>query len=199
MRTQKATTSEYRQLAQLTPRGVIAHFANRAINETTLTLGGYAISFAEKYFALVPQNQRRITVATGGDMFLDASANEKQVSRWINGKIHLPVEAMLPLIAALPEPYQHQCRVEITHQLGSMFVPLEKANETPSTEHFGELIAVAGACIAAGARIFADNKIDRHDYQYIPEFLRQTNELISQLTTISAACIQVVDIGKSEQ
>lgn len=202
MRTQKPTMSEYRQLEQLTPRGVIAHFANRAINETNQGIGSYAMQFAENYFRLVPEHQRRISVAHTGNIFCDAGAHEKLVSRWLTGSTHMPVEAMLPLIDALPEPFQYQCRVELTHQLGSMFVPIETANSTPTAEHFGDLIAAAGACISAGSRIFSDNKLDHLDSPFIPDFLQKINELQGLLTAVNTAalrCMSELESKKAEK
>lgn len=195
----KSTRFSEVPLSQLSPRGIIANYIQRAINETTLGIGSYSMNFAEKFLAMVPENQQRITVAHGGDACNDARANERQVVRWINGSYHLPVEAMLPLIAALPEPYQHQCRVELTRQLGSLFVPLDDAETTPTPEHFGELIAAAGECISAGFRIFGDNRLDHHDIPHIPEFLQQINELSSKLTSMNASLLRYWELEKSQK
>ncbi len=176
--------------AELSPRALISHLATRAINETRLTLELFAMTFAEHYFATVPESQRRIQVAAGNDAYQDARANSKQVSRWLNGSVHIPVEAMVPLIMSLPEPYQHQCRVELTKHLGSMFVPIEKATESQTAMHFGELIMAAGSCISACSPVFDDGVLNEHDLPFISDALQKINELQSHLTAMNAGLLE---------
>jgi len=153
---------------------------------------GSDASFSEtlmsRYHALVPEGRRAVEFNTSPAVEKRFGANGKKVGRYLSPAENalLPADLVPAWIESMPDPERGQMLKDVCRLLGSLYVPIPLGDANTDPAHLGRISREFADTVQALVPIVADNRVDEQDLPFIPEAIRQCDELVGAVLATKA-------------
>lgn len=169
-----------------TRQAVLVAQTEACIHETSTERIDIAVAIARGYHERVAAGDRTIPIdpepagSDSQDYYRWAERTRKQVERWMDGSVRIPVEIEEAWVAALPQPYQWRVIHVLSARFGVLPVSMpEAASMDPGGS--GDAMKESGEAIQAEAPIWSDGAVHAGDYESVCRAEREYREAASAM------------------
>ncbi len=169
---------------QFLPRrqSIIYAVTERMLRETGSNRRSFAMSVAEKYLQITPEDDRThaFRITSGGKAEDDKKHNGQILGRYLDGTLKvLPADLEDAWVLALPEPYRSDCERDLAIRRGLLAIAMPEGGFSVAsvTEVFGEYAQLVQALAPA----LADGRLGPEDRKHAAGIKREGHDVIAAI------------------
>lgn len=169
---------------QFLPRrqSIIYAATERMLRETGSNRRSFAMSVAEKYLQITPEDDRThaFRITAGGKVEDDKKHNGQILGRYLDGTLKvLPADLEDAWVLALPEPYRSDCERDLAIRRGLLAIAMPEGGFSVAsvTEVFGEYAQLVQALAPA----LADGRLGPDDRAHAAGIKREGHDVIAAI------------------
>lgn len=128
----------------------------------------------------------------GGDVSKILAANAQLLFRMLKGRVKFLADLEEPVVMALPEPYQSDCKTELAARYDMLPVYASNIRPERSVNNVSRLLRETSDVVDALAPMLADGVIDEKDRPLAKRGLKEIQEAMAVLVELNGQILKIL-------